>query len=107
MTKLIYILAVAVLMFLAENSWADERSELEELKHRVEELEKRIKDGETVDELGHKLHPIHSIYGLKMSGGLTMTAQGSDYKNNKGAVAISADCNSKMIMSYSGKVEMS
>ncbi len=100
MKKLTYILAVAVLIFSVESSWADEKAvsknpaygtEFEELKHRVEELEKRIKDGETVDELGHKLHPIHSIYGLKMSGGLTMTAQGSDYKNNKGAGALSAD----------------
>lgn len=91
MRRLIYILAAAVLIFLTENSWADEKSELEELKNRVDELEKRVKDGEVVDELGHKLHPIHSIYGLKMSGGVTMTAQGSDYKNNKGAGAISAD----------------
>ncbi|MBI5749986.1 MAG: carbohydrate porin [Nitrospinae bacterium] len=100
MKRLIHILAAAVLIFSDESSGADEKagsknqtygSEFEDLKHRVEELEKRIKDGEAVDELGHKLHPIHSIYGLKISGGLTMTAQGTDYKNNKGAGAISAD----------------
>ena len=36
MTKLIYILVVAVLMFLTESSWADERSELEELTRMMQ-----------------------------------------------------------------------
>jgi len=69
-------------------------SELEDLKRRVEYLEKWLKGTEVVDELGHKYHPIHSIYGLKIGGGLTMTAQGvSHHKNTnqKGAGALSAD----------------
>ncbi|MEK6540118.1 MAG: carbohydrate porin [Deltaproteobacteria bacterium] len=69
-------------------------SDMEDLKRRVEYLEKWLKGTEVVDELGHKYHPIHSIYGLKIGGGLTMTAQGvSHHKNTnqKGAGALSAD----------------
>lgn len=100
MKRLFFALVAGVLMLSSHAVLADENagakkpenaSELEQLKARVDELEKRIKDGEVVDELGHKLHPIHSIYGLKISGGLTITAQGVDYKNNRGAGAISAD----------------
>lgn len=95
MRRLFFMFMVCVLLLLNQAIQAEEKAvssgELEELKKRVDELEKRIKDGEVVDELGHKLHPIHSIYGLKISGGLTITAQGTDYKNSRGAAAISAD----------------
>ncbi|MEK7772894.1 MAG: carbohydrate porin, partial [Deltaproteobacteria bacterium] len=57
-------------------------------------LEKRLADTEVVDELGHRLHPIHSVYGLRISGGLTLTAQkAANLKDagNRAAAAISAD----------------
>ncbi|MFQ5736688.1 MAG: carbohydrate porin [Thermodesulfobacteriota bacterium] len=75
-------------------SFADDNSELQGLKSRVEKLEKRVEAQEVVDELGHKFHPIHSLYGIKISGGLTLSAHGvSNIKNadNRGAAAVSAD----------------
>ncbi|MBI5902248.1 MAG: carbohydrate porin [Deltaproteobacteria bacterium] len=114
---LIAVFAVA-LVFLNSGAWADdnldaeagdkagERSEpardkkpvgvgeVEELKARVDALEKRLADMEVVDGLGHRLHPIHSIYGLKISGGLTVTAQKADNlkeAGDRGATAVSAD----------------
>src|SRR3989304_2502961 len=105
MVKKLFVMLLAAL-FVFSNQWAgaaeekkelkrsDINSELEDLKHRVEDLEKRVKSTEVVDELGHKFHPIHSIYGLKIGGGLTVTAQGvmhSKNTNQKGAGAISAD----------------
>ncbi|MBI3398960.1 MAG: hypothetical protein HY026_06995 [Deltaproteobacteria bacterium] len=101
MKKLAILLLAVLFIFFIQEAQADEvkkdvkksdsAGELEQLKARVENLEKAIKDGEVVDELGHKLHSIHSVYGLKISGGLTLTAQGTDYKNSRGAAAISAD----------------
>src|SRR3989338_8080281 len=105
MVKKLFVMLLAAL-FVFSNQWAgaaeekkelkrsDINSELEDLKHRVEDLEKRVKSTEVVDELGHKFHPIHSIYGLKIGGGLTVTAQGvmhSKANNQRGAGAISAD----------------
>lgn len=72
----------------------DGDAETEDLKRRVEELEKRVEGEEAVSEPGHKLHPIHSLYGLKISGGITLSAHGvSKIRNadNKGAGAASAD----------------
>lgn len=103
MKRLFFALASCLFVFLSQTATAEEKaepkkaeykSELEELKQRIEDLEKRVKSTEVVDELGHKFHPIHSIYGLKIGGGLTVTAQGvlHDKSNNqRGAGAISAD----------------
>lgn len=80
--------------FTEEAPKKSDSSEIEALKARVDELEKKAKATEVVDELGHKLHPIHSIYGLKISGGVTITAQGASHikgTNTRGAAAISAD----------------
>ena len=102
--KLSFVLLAVLFLFWSQAVQAAEEkkdikkpagnSELEDLKRRVEYLEKWLKGTEVVDELGHKYHPIHSIYGLKIGGGLTMTAQGvSHHKNTnqKGAGALSAD----------------
>ncbi|MBI5642132.1 MAG: carbohydrate porin [Deltaproteobacteria bacterium] len=93
MRRFVLALLAAGLAFTSQNVFADEKKELEDLRLRVGDLEKRIKDTEVVDELGHKFHPIHSIYGLKIGGGVTITAQGVSNTNTdtKGALALSAD----------------
>lgn len=103
MKKIIPVFVAAALISLHYSVWAEEKTEpqkmqysneLEELKKKVEDLENRFKEIEVVDELGHKLHPIHSLYGLKIGGGLTLTGQGVIHHKNtnqKGAGVISAD----------------
>lgn len=103
MKRLLTLFFTFTLVFLSGGAWAEEAgevkktvpgSEIEELKARIEALEKKAKDTEIVDELGHKLHPIHSIYGLKINGGLTATAQGVTHikgAHARGAAAVSAD----------------
>ncbi|MBI5810684.1 MAG: carbohydrate porin, partial [Deltaproteobacteria bacterium] len=102
MKKALYILLAAFLIFMQGASWADEKGagdvgkkgEMEELKSRVDALEEMMKNGVVTDELGHKLHPIHSLYGLKISGGLTMSAQGAAHMkgaSHRGAFALSGD----------------
>lgn len=96
MKKLLSSVMALLFVFLSQTVFAaDDKKEIEELRSRLDVLEKRVKDGEVVDELGHKLHPIHSLYGLKVSGDLTISAHGvnrikGDLKQ-KGAAAISAD----------------
>ncbi|MBI3607205.1 MAG: carbohydrate porin [Nitrospirae bacterium] len=51
------------------------KQEVEGLKGRVEQIEK--KDGETTDGEGHKLHPVQSAFGAKLSGGATAIYQKS------------------------------
>lgn len=72
---------------------ANGANDLAELKARVEKLEGIIKDVEVFDEIGHKLHPIHSVYGLKIGGGITMTVQGAERQDGTSASmgALSAD----------------
>ena len=74
-------------------SLAADGTEIDELRSRIEELEKKADGEKVVDELGHKYHPIHSLYGLKISGGLTLSAHGiSGITGDKtGAAAVSAD----------------
>ncbi|MBI1910466.1 MAG: carbohydrate porin [Deltaproteobacteria bacterium] len=89
------LLAASCIMF-GSNSYAEEKelTEVEKLKLRIEALEDKMRDGEQVDELGHKLHPIHSFYGLKISGGVTMVGQGVTHlkgANHRGALSLSAD----------------
>lgn len=103
MKRLLALVFALTIVVSGTWAWADESgdvkkaasgNEVEELKARVEALEKKAKDTEIVDELGHRLHPIHSIYGLKINGGLTMTAQGVNRikgADTRGAAAISAD----------------
>lgn len=94
--KRLFVSALTIgALCLGASAWAQEGqgSEIEVLKKRVQALEDRLKDEEVTDELGHKYHPIHSIYGLKIGGGVTMTAQGAMHTktNAKGAFALSAD----------------
>ncbi len=60
-----------------------------------------------VSELGHKLHPIHSLYGLKISGGLTLVAQGAiagSDSSAKGAFSASADVSLETPVGSEGRV---
>ncbi|HXI10969.1 MAG TPA: carbohydrate porin, partial [Thermodesulfobacteriota bacterium] len=103
MKRLLTLFFTLTLVFLSGSAWAEEATdvkktapggEIEDLKARIEALEKKAKDTEIVDELGHRLHPIHSIYGLKINGGLTATAQGVTHikgAHARGAAAVSAD----------------
>lgn len=72
------------------------QDEVQDLKRRVEELEKRVEDGKIVsEELGHKrLHPVHSVYGLTVSGSVTASAHGVKRESGfepSGEGAFSAD----------------
>ncbi|MDO8426654.1 MAG: carbohydrate porin [Deltaproteobacteria bacterium] len=96
MKKLLSSVLCLLFVFLCQASFAaDEKKEIDELKSRLDVLENRVKDAEVVDELGHKLHPIHSLYGLKISGSLTVSAHGVNHikgdAKQKGAATISAD----------------
>ncbi|MEK6791796.1 MAG: carbohydrate porin [Deltaproteobacteria bacterium] len=79
----------------------------DDLKARVEALEKRQGDNLVVDERGHKYHPIHSIYGLKISGGVTLTGQmpsRGKTGNQRAGVALSADLALESGVGDSGRV---
>lgn len=97
--KKIFIIVIVVLFTVWNHSGMAESQEsnkagdmsIEELKTRVGKIEDMLKKKEVVDELGHRLHPVHSVEGLTISGGLTVTGQRTNYQNSKGAGAISAD----------------
>jgi len=72
--------------------------ELDKARHRkrLEAIERNLADSaRNTDGLGHKRHPVHSVYGLKVSGGVTFGAQGvSKIKNDmdqRGQASVSAD----------------
>ena len=114
MKKLFLPFAALSLMLLCSIAMADEKhdteipavgapagnapaqaNEIRELRERLERLEQKMnQEKEATDELGHRLHPIHSRYGLKISGGITVTAQGNTHAKtgpHRGAAAISGD----------------
>lgn len=101
MRRIAHLVLAAVVALFATESLADEvkaektpPATLEELRERVEKLEGRVRDGVVTDELGHKYHPIHSIYGLKIGGGLTLIGQGAGHLKNgksRGALTLSGD----------------
>lgn len=113
-----FVAGLAMAFALAGPVWAQEAdkapaaagaqaSEMEDLKKRVEALEKGAKDTEMADELGHKLHPIHSLYGLKISGGVTMVGQGVAHLKNadhRGAFTLSADLTLESPVGKDGRV---
>jgi len=70
------LLLAALPLFAFNAAAADGQSDIQNLEKRVEELEKRFEQTETVDERSHRLHPVHSAYGIKIEGGLTMVGQG-------------------------------
>ncbi len=97
--KKIFIIVAVVLFTVWNHSAMAESQEsnkagdmsIEELKTRVGKIEDMLKEKVVVDELGHKLHPVRSVEGLTISGGLTVTGQRTNYQNSRGAGAISAD----------------
>lgn len=89
-------LALATALTLAAAPVLAQDSEVEDLKRRVGELEKRVADGkEVTEEPGHgRLHPVHSVYGLTVSGSVTATAHGASVESGdapSGEGAFSAD----------------
>lgn len=94
------LIVIAVLLFticshsaIAENQGPNKAGDvsIEELKTRVEKIEDMLKKEVVIDKLGHKLHPVRSVEGLTISGGLTVTGQRTNYQHSRGAGAISAD----------------
>lgn len=89
------VLAIGLVFAVTAASHAQD-PEVERLKKRIDDLERKVGDGKVVsDEPGHKrLHPVHSIYGLTFSGSLTATAHGIKRESAfdpKGEAALSAD----------------
>ena len=76
-------------LFFASPALAE--SEVDALKKRVQDLEDKVMATEPAGELGHKLHPIHSLYGLKVGGSVTLVGQGSSADDSKGDLSLSAD----------------
>lgn len=91
----VLLLSLPMAAFAVDGASTGYQADLEDLKKRVDELEKRTEGTERVDERSHRLHPIHSIYGLKIAGGVTMTGQGvyglKPGQHQAGAAALSAD----------------
>ncbi|MFQ5441269.1 MAG: carbohydrate porin [Thermodesulfobacteriota bacterium] len=93
------ILIFVAPFFISSVSSADESAALNEveedksLRERVERLEERLEAVEVKGEPGHRLHPVHSLYGLRISGGFTFTVQGvmNVEDKKKAEAAISAD----------------
>ena len=89
------VYALAFVFAFAATAFSQE-TEVQDLKRRVDELEKKVGDGKVVsDEPGHqRLHPVHSVYGLTVSGGVTVSAHGAKREsgsNPSGEGALSAD----------------
>jgi hypothetical protein len=93
------VLTAALLIGVTTGSiFAEEQKgindELKEMKERLEVLEKAQQV--TTDGAGHKLHPVHSVFGIKISGGLTGIYQGSlgnrkEFGGNRAEGQMSAD----------------
>lgn len=89
MRKLLFAFLACALLF-SGRSFADEQEAADrgnDIEKRLERLEELVKNGASTDELGHRLHPIHSMYGLKIGGGITLTAQGATHLKTRGAKA--------------------
>ena len=61
---------------------ADGSTDVKGLEKRVEELEKRAKEGEIKDDAGHRYLPALSYAGIKIGGGLTAIGQGVSHIKN-------------------------
>jgi|GEM_PF-1110344 carbohydrate-selective porin OprB len=81
-----YVVFTLAFMFVFAGAGFAQDTEVQDLKRRVEELEKRVADGkEVTEELGHRrLHPVHSVYGLTVSGSVTATAHGAAVEGGSG-----------------------
>lgn len=88
-------LAVALVFMFVAPSFAQD-SEVQDLKRRIVELEKKVGDGKVVSEepAHRRVHPVHSIYGLTFSGSVTASAHGVKRDSDPspgGEAAFSAD----------------
>ncbi len=96
MKKLVFALLAGAIA-LSGRSFADEPDAADrgkDIEKRLERLEELVKNGVQSDELGHRLHPIHSMYGLRIGGSITLTAQGAAHVKTPGAksaLALSGD----------------
>ncbi|HEX9758885.1 MAG TPA: carbohydrate porin [Nitrospiria bacterium] len=73
--------------------------ELKEIKERLKELEQE--KIEVTDEDGHRLHPVRSLYGATISGGLTAILQGSlNNKERFGGDHSEASISADLILEY-------
>ncbi|OGP18703.1 MAG: hypothetical protein A2054_09810 [Deltaproteobacteria bacterium GWA2_55_10] len=95
MSRVVLLAAFSFIFIFSQSLWAAD-AEVEDLKRRVEELEKKLDSKVVSEEPSHrKVHPVHSIYGLTVSGGITLTGHGvsdsKDVDGQNGASAISAD----------------
>jgi len=78
---------------------SDVEKELKEIKERLKELEQ--KKIEVIDEEGHRLHPVRSLYGTTISGGLTAIFQGSLNNEEKfGGDHSEASLSADLILEY-------
>jgi len=78
---------------------SDVEKELKEIKERLKELEQ--KEIEVIDEEGHRLHPVRSLYGTTISGGLTAIFQGSLNNGEKfGGDHSEASLSADLILEY-------
>lgn len=73
------LLLIATLL-LPALVWGDElqdlRQDVEKLKEQIAVIEKKA-GPEEEDGVGHKLHPVHALFGARLFGGLTMIFQRS------------------------------
>ena len=99
------IIFLSFLFFLLASGWSfaqeqrDFEKELNEIKKRVKELEQ--KEIEVTDEDGHRLHPVRSLYGTTINGGLTTIFQGSlNNKNRFGGNRSEASMSADLIFEY-------
>jgi carbohydrate-selective porin OprB len=99
-------IAISFVFFVSSATVALADDPARTMEERMAGIESRLEAVEKVDELGHKLHPMHSIYGLKITGGLTLIAQGAtagDY-GTSGAFAVSADLSIESPVGGNGRV---
>ncbi len=73
------VLSGLLLFFAASTALAgapgvDER--VRDLEKRIEQLEEKQNDTDVTSERSHRLHPVHSEFGLEITGGITFTVQG-------------------------------
>ncbi len=69
-----FLLCLTASSALAAEAAEDQR--IKDLEKRIKKLEDRGQDTEVSSERAHRLHPVHSEFGLEITGGITFTLQG-------------------------------